>query len=262
MSLSVSLIITTYNRESALALVLDSLLQQTVFPNEVIIADDGSTDATRQLITNYQQKSPIPIHHCWQEDQGFRVAAIRNKAIAMAQYEYIILIDGDIVMHRCFIHDHKQVARKRSFIQGSRVLLGEKMTAIALSTRQLKFSLFSADIKNKLNMLYFPWLSKIIKGYQHPLKGIRSCNTSFWRQDAVAVNGFNEAFTSWGREDSEFVARLQHSGVKRINLKFGAITYHLYHPMTVRHSSDNDALLDATLQEKRMWCDIGIQQYL
>lgn len=260
--MSISLIITTYNRESALALVLDSLLQQTVFPNEVIIADDGSTDATCQLIVNYQQKLPIPIHHCWQEDQGFRVAAIRNKAIAMAQYDYIILIDGDIVMHRSFIHDHKQTARKQSLIQGSRVLLGEKMTTVALSSRQITFSLFSADIRNKLNMLHFPWLSKIIRGYQHPLKGIRSCNTSFWRQDAIAVNGFNEAFISWGREDSEFVARLQHSGVKRINLKFGAIAYHLYHPISICHSPNNDALLDITLREKRVWCDIGIQQYL
>ncbi len=259
---SVSLIISTYNRADALALIFESILQQVELPDEVIIADDGSTDATRQVITAYQQKLTVPINHCWHEDQGFRLAAIRNKAIAKAQHAYIILIDGDIVMHRLFIYDHKQAAQSGTFLQGTRVLLGKEVTETAISTLQTTFSIFSNQIKNRINMLRFPLLRKIFVGYQHPLKGIRSCNSSFWRQDAINVNGFNEAFGSWGREDSEFAARLQHNGIKRINLKFSALAYHLHHPVTQNNLSDNDTLLATTLQQKRTWCDVGIQQYL
>lgn len=259
---SVSLIISTYNRENALALIFESLLQQIELPNEIIIADDGSTAETQEVIIAYQRKFSCPIYHCWHEDQGFRLAIIRNKAIAMARHPYIILIDGDIVMHRLFIHDHKKAAKKGTFLQGTRVLLGKKLTETAISNYQTTFSIFSANIKNRMNMLRFPLLRKIFIGYQHPLKGIRSCNSSFWRQDAIRVNGFNEVFSSWGREDSEFAARLQHSGIKRVNLKFSAIAYHLYHPITSNNLASNDAVLATTLQEKRRWCEVGIQQYL
>ena len=95
----VSLIITTYNWEKALNQVIQSALNQTVLPGEVIIADDGSKPPTKELIQKFQKNSPIPIIHSWQEDDGFRAAMSRNKAIAKASYEYLIIIDGDIILH-------------------------------------------------------------------------------------------------------------------------------------------------------------------
>ena len=103
----VSLIITTYNRPDALMLVLQSIANQTKLPEEVIIADDGSDDKTKKLITNYQESSSLNIIHSWQEDKGFRLAKSRNKAIAISNFEYIILIDGDVILHPKFIQDHK-----------------------------------------------------------------------------------------------------------------------------------------------------------
>ena len=95
---TISLLIATYNWPQALACVLASVRAQRVAPLEVVIADDGSRDDTRRLIEREAQHFPVPIVHVWHEDTGFRLAAIRNKAIAQARGEYLVQIDGDIVL--------------------------------------------------------------------------------------------------------------------------------------------------------------------
>ena len=95
----VSLIITTYNRPESLILVLNSIENQTIVPQEVIIADDGSTVETKEIIVKFQKDSDLNIIHSWQEDNGFRAAKSRNKAIAKSSGDYIIFIDGDIILH-------------------------------------------------------------------------------------------------------------------------------------------------------------------
>lgn len=260
---TVSLIITTYNREDALELTLQSVLSQTEFPDEVIVADDGSGEATRKMLEKYQTKMSIPLWHCWHEDKGFRAAAIRNKAIAMAKGEYVIMIDGDMILHPYFIQDHKKIARKNAFIQGKRVLLGENLSFQVIKNQKLHFHFFHPAVKNKLNMLRMPWLTKWVKGSTHPLKGVRSCNMAVWRADIISINGFNEEFVGWGREDSELVVRMMNMGIRRINVKFATIAYHLYHQEHSKASlAKNDKLLETAMQEKRVWCEKGIKQYL
>lgn len=100
--MKVSLIITTYNWIEALNVTLQSAMQQSILPNEIIIADDGSGQETMDFIKEWQKKSKIPIIHSWQEDKGFRAASSRNKGIAKAKYEYIIMVDGDLHLHKNF----------------------------------------------------------------------------------------------------------------------------------------------------------------
>ena len=83
--MTVSLIISTYNWPRALYLCLDSVMQQSVLPDEILIADDGSGMETRDVVRHFERISPVPVRHIWHEDRGFRVAAIRNKAIAAQQ---------------------------------------------------------------------------------------------------------------------------------------------------------------------------------
>src|SRR5690242_8999091 len=123
---SVSLIISTYNWPDALELCLQSVQQQRLLPNEVIIADDGSAKETGQVIEKFQKRLLAPLHHIWQADEGFRLGMARNKAIAAASSEYLIQVDGDLVLHPDFVYDHVHAARKGHFIGGSRVLLGEE----------------------------------------------------------------------------------------------------------------------------------------
>ena len=93
---------------------------------------------------------------------------------------------------------------------------------------------------------------------------VRGCNMAFWRKDVLKVNGFNEDFQGWGREDSEFVVRLLNAGVKRRNLKLVAVAYHLYHPERKDQKIEmgvNDKILEKTIDGELCWCDNGIDKY-
>lgn len=260
----VSLIITTYNWKEALALVLASALRQTRLPDEIIVADDGSTDGTAELVASLAKEASIPVIHSWQEDKGFRVAMSRNKALAKAKGEYIILADGDIIMERHFVEDHLAAARPGFFVQGGRALLSRHKTERILSPAgQGRVSFFEASLANRKNALRSRALSFFLSGEGRGLGGIRACNLAFYRADAVAINGFNEEFQGWGREDSDFVCRLMHYGVRRYNLRFAAVAYHLYHPAVMREQLQrNDALLALSLAEKQTRCVNGIANHM
>ena len=109
-----SLIITTYNWKEALQLTLESIIGQTISPNEVIIADDGSQHDTKEMIEDFKKTCNFPIIHSWQDDKGFRAAKSRNIAISKSKYEYLIFIDGDIILHKKFIENHLNLSKKRT----------------------------------------------------------------------------------------------------------------------------------------------------
>ena len=86
---------------------------------------------------------------------------------------------------------------------------------------------------------------------------------AFWREDVIKVNGFNEAFIGWGREDSEFIVRILNSGIRRKSLKFGDVGFHLYHPENTRATlQENDDILAETIAMQKQRCEKGIDQYL
>ena len=254
-----SLIITTFNWKEALELSVRSVFKQTRLPSEIIIADDGSDSDTRHLIESLQKNSPLPIVHSWQPDMGFRLARSRNKALSIAKGDYIILIDGDIVTERNFIADHIEASREGYFIQGSRVLLNADSTKQALDKKELTLCLTDPGVENRKNCIRSSLLSKLFSFSSKRLTGIKTCNFAFWRKHAETVNGFNEDFVGWGREDSEFSARMLNYGLKRKNLKFKAVAYHLYHKINSRkHIEMNDKILEDTLKNHLVWCQNGL----
>lgn len=231
--MTTSLIISTYNWKQALELVLKSVMVQDTLPDEVLIADDGSKEDTQELIKQYQKSFPVPLLHIWHEDEGFRLSAIRNKAIIQAKGDYIIQIDGDVILHPQFIADHKKFAQKNCFITGSRVLLTEEKTKEVFSKKTIRFSALSKGIKNRFNAVRFPLFNVFSKPKNSPIEKmttrIRGCNMSFWREDLIAINGYDEDFIGWGREDSDIVIRLIKKGCYRKKIKLAAIQYHIYH---------------------------------
>ncbi len=264
---SASLLITTYNWKEALSKVLESVLTQTYLPKEVVVADDGSNQDTAELIERYQAIFPVPLIHCWQEDQGFRAAAIRNQAIARMTADYVIMIDGDMLLHPQFIQDHIRAAKSGFFIQGSRVITSPKLAASILDGRQLPrhypLRFFSSGISNRINTLNSPLLSRFLSRVDCDLRSTKTCNFSAWRKDILSINGFNEDFVGWGREDSDLVARLFHAKRQRLRLKCMANAYHLYHDDNSRDRlSENDVLLEQCLQRKQTWCVNGIDKYI
>lgn len=259
-----SLIITTYNWPEALEQTLQSILKQTQIPDEVIIADDGSRDETRSLIQNFSKNNPsLNLIHSWQEDDGFRASASRNKAIAKSTSDYIILIDGDMVLEENFIDDHLRFAKKGYFTQGSRVLIKNEKTQNLFKTKSCHISFATNGISNRKNAIHSTLLSKIFSHSSEDLRGIKTCNFAFFRQACINVNGFNEDFIGWGREDSEFAIRLINSGIKRQNIRFNAIAFHLYHKENSRKMLEkNDKILQDSIDKKLTWCQNGIDKYL
>jgi glycosyltransferase involved in cell wall biosynthesis len=257
--MKLTLIITTYNWPDSLLLVIESVKHQSIIPDEIIIADDGSVEDTRDLIIMFQKNSNLNIIHSWQKDAGFRVARSRNKAIALANGEYIILIDGDMILHKDFLKDHVANAESGCFIQGTRVLLSKKETIKALAKKNVDFSFFSPRLKNRKNSIRSKILSLIFTKKKNHLRGIKSCNMAFYRKDCININGFNNDFEGWGREDSEFIVRLIKSGIKRKNVRFNAIQFHLWHNESSRVSLKiNNDMLQNAINSPECWCENGI----
>lgn len=265
--MNTSLIISTYNWREALHLTLLSVAHQTVYPSEIIIGDDGSREEIGHFIESFKSRLPVPVVHIWHEDQGFRLAKIRNRAIAAAKGDYIISIDGDLVLDKHFIEDHIKFARRNSFVQGGRVLLPKQFTERMMTDpdtapiQQLSYK--TPGAKNRKNAIRNALLTKLCAWQSQELSRIRGCNQAFFREDLIRVNGLNEAFNGWGREDSELAVRFYNAGLTRRNLKFAGVAYHLYHPEADKKGlNENDALLESAIKGKLSYCDLGLDQYL
>ncbi|WP_431158706.1 glycosyltransferase family 2 protein [Winogradskyella poriferorum] len=258
-----SLVTPTYNWPEALELLLISALNQSRLPNEIIIADDGSRQETKELIERFKENSPVPIIHVWHEDNKNQKPKIMNKAIAKAQYDYIVEIDGDIIMHKDFIKDHLEMARKNTFLYGSRVNIQESYLDELFKKKQTKFNFFSKGIKKRGRTLRIPFLSNFYKKQDKRSSKLRGCNMSFWREDFIKVNGFNEKLVGWGIDDSEMIQRLLNIGVKGKRLKYRGLAYHIYHKEQSKdHIHLNREIEDNTTKNKITHIPFGVEQYL
>ena len=257
-----SLVIATYNWPEALELVLLSILKQSVLPNEILIADDGSTKETKHLIERYSSKFKSEIKHIWQKDHGFQKTSILNKSIAKASGDYIIQIDGDIIIHTHFVKDHIQMAEKGFFIHGSRTFLNNATTQKAIKNSIINFSIFSFGMKNRFNSLHSSFLSKFLSNKNKSLKGTRGCNFSLWKEDFIKVNGYNEDMNGWGKEDTELSVRLMNSGLQKLKLKCLTVCYHLNHKISSKKGYNiNNNILKIVVEEKKVFCSNGINKY-
>ena len=259
-----TLIITTYNWKEALNLTLRSVARQSEMPDEIIVADDGSGPDTAELVRDHRRRLPVPLLHVWQEDLGFRLSRSRNRAIAAASGDYIVIVDGDMALHPHFIADHKRMARPGYFIQGVRLLTtaetGEKMLREGI----MDFGFLSRGIERRRHTIRNRLLSWLLFQPSHTSqRAIRGSNQGYWKDDLIRVNGFDERITGWGKEDNEIAARLYNSGIKRRNLKFAALTVHIYHrPRKPDGENPNDKFLRATIDNKSTRCTAGIDQHL
>src|SRR6476469_782835 len=147
----ISVVITTYNRPDALTAVVEALFVQSDQQFEIIIADDGSKEATRDCIDGLKARSPVPLQHVWQPDDGFRAAMARNRGTLAARGDYIVFLDGDCVPQRDFIAQHRKLAKRGFLVSGSRVLLSPALTERILAEHiDLPAAGALAQLKNRL----------------------------------------------------------------------------------------------------------------
>lgn len=260
-AMKISVIVTTYNRPEALLEVLKGLIQQVQLPNEVVVADDGSTDETRTAVARMKDLCPFSVQHVWQEDRGFRLARIRNKAILASRGSYIVMLDGDCIPDTRFVQDHLSIAEVGHFFQGKRVLVQQKavgkFTHRSIGRFRIR-NLFARGIENRHHLISVPFFPAL---RSTQISGIRGCNMGFFREDIFKVNGYNECFIGWGREDSELAVRFYKAGLRRKEHPFKAICYHLWHPEKYRERlTINDTLLQKAIKSDGYRCTNGLMQ--
>ena len=224
---SLALVVNTFNQPDYLLRLLKALSRQTQLPQEVVLADDGSDDQTRAVFEGWAAHQSFTCSRVWQEHTGFRRARILNSAIARATSAYLVFLDGDTVPHPAFVADHLQLARAGAFVQGHRALI-EQAGAAFFGLGEFGTDRRRALLRRQLRGLKhaYRW-PKAICRYRSDLRGIRGCNLAIWQADLIRVNGYNEAFTGWGREDSELAVRLMNAGVRRLDVRGWALCYHL-----------------------------------
>lgn len=258
-----ALLIATYNWPEALKMCLLSLEGQTVFPDEVLIADDGSRSDTGELINAFKSRFSVPVKHIWHEDKGFQLSKIRNRAIAECESDYIVQIDGDIIMERHFIEDHIRFAKRNSVVVGSRSSLSESYTKVMLNGGDLPGkNELDRNSNNFLNSRRIPFLTPLLSYYRTSGKNkyyAKGCNMAFWLEDMLAVNGYDESFIGWGREDSDLIVRLLSRGCYLRRLKMSGVQYHIYHKENDRYNEGaNDLLMKKRIEEGSYFADNGI----
>lgn len=262
-----SLIVTTYNRPRALSLVLESIAWQSVLPDEVIVADDGSEPATRDVVFDKSKHFKIPLIHKWQPDKGFRVARARNLGASAASGEYLIFVDGDTLLHGEFVRSHLYHRGPGRFLHGSRVLISDLQAEHIMHSQRLpSVHFFTRGILNRFNTIHNLPLSNLFSNRTSVWRS-RGSNISMYARDFAAVNGFNEDFVGWGKEDSEFAWRLIKSGVEKVNLRCCGVTYHLGHEWNNERADtetyqQNTELLDCTMRSGIVRCSNGLNNHL
>ena len=263
----ISVIVTTYNREDALEAVLSALSGQTDRGFEVVVADDGSRPTTAALIERWKGRLGIPLSHVWQADRGFRAAEIRNRALLAACGDYCVFLDGDCIARADFVATHRRLAERGWFVTGNRVLLSRELTAAVLREGVLPQTWNLAQWINRRAQGGVNRLAAVLRLPLGPLRklrpgqwlGARSCNLAVWRSDLERVDGFDASFRGWGREDSDLLIRLLHSGVRRKDGRFATAVIHLWHEEEDRSQLDaNDARLDAVQRSDRVRAQAGM----
>ncbi|QYF91759.1 glycosyltransferase family 2 protein [Massilia sp. PAMC28688] len=263
----ISVIVSTYNRPDALAAVVEGLFTQTDRNFEILVVDDGSKDDTKACVAALKARSPVPLEHIWQPDDGFRLAMARNQGIKAARGDYTVFLDGDCVPQTDFVAQHRRLAQPGSMVTGSRILLGKEFTHAVLAEKRDLQSLGALEkMSLRLNGGINKWLQLIVRfpdlgreQKKFSFRRIKGCNLGIWRRDLLAVNGFDESFTGWGHEDADIVLRLHNAGVTRKDGAFATEVFHLWHPEAKRdEASSNLRIVKRRVEDKTITAAKGV----
>ena len=235
---TVSFIVTCYNHADILKVSLESIIAQKTPPDEIIVADDGSTEETFEMTRELRRTTSIPLIHVWQKDEGFRLNRSRNNALAVASSDYIVFSDGDCFYEPHFIQDHLAFARPKRFVGGTRVHVQPERRDFILAGGDRRVSVFTPHTSKRLHAIRSRVLSWLTSYANKPGVAVTrqnnpeifSANFSFWRADAITVNGFDERYVGYGGDDLDFQIRLNRAGIGWYKLRHMAIAYHFTHP--------------------------------
>lgn len=270
--LKASVIMTTYNSPRHLALAMAALEVQSELQFELHIADDGSTKETADLVKAFAEKAPFPVIYSWQPDEGYRKTRILNEAIKKAKADYLIFIDGDCVVHKDFIKMHLKFREPGTYLAGRRVDLGPKISEEITvdQVRSGELSTFSPRlIKSCLDgdsqywhrsiPVYNSLLRSLFKMNQ--VDDMKGCNFSVDKESVIKINGFDEDYEGYAREDTDLEMRLIKLGLKIKSVKGAALQYHVWHPRLPESESNKIKLRDLSAGVGPAICRNGLVKH-
>ena len=233
-------IVSTYNKPDVLDLVLAALSHQDRDDFGICVADDGSTEATATLVARWRDRlGPSRLRHVWHPDDGFQKNRILNKAIASSTAAYLIFIDGDCVARRDFVGVHLARRRPGHFLSGGMVRLtaaaSQALSAEAIADGRVfgadwlraHQGRLSASTRLKAALLPASW-ARLLERVSPVKRTWNGADSSAWRRDIEAVNGFDERLR-YGAEDVEMGVRMVHNGVRALSVRYSAVLLHVDH---------------------------------
>ena len=268
-----SVIFTTYNSPAWLEKVLWGFFAQTHKDFEIIVADDGSRDETRELIERLSKEAPVPVRHVWQPDDGFQKSRILNKAIAASTGDYLIFTDGDCIPRADFVAEHLRHAEDHCYLSGGYFKLPLDISKAITRDDVISQRVFSPDWlrENGMTMSAIKALKLTIHGaigdvLNHlPVKASwNGHNSSCYKKWAIAVNGFDENM-QYGGQDAEFGRRLRHSGIRAKRIRYSTICVHLEHGhgyVTPEMKANSARIRENTKKHRLTWTAVGLDQYV
>ena len=262
----ISVILSTYNSPSWLAKVLCGYQCQSHRSFEIVVADDGSTHKTRQLIDDFRCQSGMSIIHVWHPDDGFQKCAILNRAIQEASGDYFVFSDGDCIPRSDFLHHHFVAAERGRFLSGGYYKLpmstseaiseddirnGNAFRIAWLRTHDLPFSHRMIRLASK------GWHARLLNRITTTKPTWNGNNSSGWADDIRSANGFDERMR-YGGEDRELGERLENAGIRGKHIRYQSVVLHLDH---ARGYVNDDRLKTQSANSRRNKTNARLEEF-
>lgn len=268
-----SVIVTTYNAPTWLEKVLWGFGAQTHRDFELTVADDGSTEPTREAIHRARAETGMTIGHVWHEDRGFRKCEILNKAVLATRQEYLVFVDGDCIPRADFLAQHAIHAKPGCFLTGSAIRLpvstSEAITREDIETgrcfdwpwlRKNGLPLTRRNMKIRAT----PGWARVLDRLPTTRANFTGGNASAYRKDILAVNGFDQRM-AWGGLDREIGVRLKNLGIRARRIRYSAHVLHLAHARAYadpKMAAENRRLRKSNERNKVVQTEHGINLVL
>jgi GT2 family glycosyltransferase len=265
----IAVVISTYNRPSALELVFRGLARQRVKPRQIIVGDDGSGKDTSLVIKRWQDLG-LPIEHRWHPDHGYRKTIIMNECVKQVRAATCLFMDGDCIPFEGFVEDHQRMSEQGVILAGPRMLANPTYTEKLESGQENCFNRSPLYWVRQRLMGQVNRLAPLIplpdggwrKANPEKWQLVRGCNFSVATENVLKVDGFEESLYGWGPDDSDIAVRLINSGARVKSLRYAAPVLHLWHKEEDRGNlSKNRQYLATAIKEKRVKAIMGISSH-